>query len=80
MAMKVANVAELKNRLGEFLTVVEQGQEVEVRRRNIPIARLVPIHPQAPNLTQLGCGLNTVEIQADLTEPQLPASEWQGLE
>lgn len=80
MAMKIANVAELKNRLSEYLARVEEGQEVEVRKRNVPIARLVPIKRQGQNRTQLGCGLNTVTIQGDLTEPQLPEGEWQGLQ
>jgi prevent-host-death family protein len=80
MAMKIANVAELKNRLGEYLARVQEGQEIEVRKRNVPIARLVPIKPQSENRTQLGCGLNTVKIMGDLTEPQFPEDEWQGLQ
>jgi len=80
MAMKIANVAELKNRLAEYLARVEEGHEVEVRKRNVPIARLVPIKRPAENRTQLGCGLNTVEIKGDLTEPQFPEGEWQGLQ
>jgi prevent-host-death family protein len=43
VAMKIANIAELKNRLSEFLGYVMEGEEVEVRKRNFPVARLVPI-------------------------------------
>jgi prevent-host-death family protein len=80
MAMKIANVAELKNRLGEYLARVQEGHEIEVHKRNVPIARLVPIKPQAENRTQLGCGLNTAKIKGDLTEPQFPEDDWQGLQ
>ena len=79
MVMKIANVAALKSRLSEYLTFVEQGEEVEVRKRNIPIARVVPIQREQPNRTQLGCGLGSVEIKADLTEPMIPSIEWEML-
>jgi antitoxin (DNA-binding transcriptional repressor) of toxin-antitoxin stability system len=45
MAMKTANIAEIKNHLSEILALVEAGEEVEVRRRNIPIARRIPSQP-----------------------------------
>jgi prevent-host-death family protein len=43
MAMKVANIAQFKNRISEYLGAVEGGEEVEVRKRNVPIARVIPI-------------------------------------
>lgn len=43
MAMKVANVAEFKNHLSEYLAAVAAGEEVEIRKRNAPLARVVPI-------------------------------------
>lgn len=75
--MKVANIGELKNRLSEFLSYVEQGEEVEVRKRNIPVARLVPIRIREPHRTQLGCGRGTVRIKGDLTEPLIPEGDWE---
>ena len=77
--MKVANVAELKSRLREYLNFVEQGEEVEVRKRNVPVARIVPLRRKQPNRTQLGCGLGSVEILSDLTEPMIPSTEWEML-
>lgn len=77
--MKIANIAELKNRLSEFLSHVEQGEEIEVRKRNIPIARVVPIMKAQPNRTKLGCGRNTVSIQGDLTQPLIDMDSWDGL-
>jgi prevent-host-death family protein len=79
MAMKVANIAELKNRLSEFLALVEQGEEIEIRKRNVPIARVVPIARKRVNRTQIGCGAGTVEIHGDLTEPLIPLEVWEGL-
>jgi prevent-host-death family protein len=79
LAMKIANVADLKNRLSEYLARVEKGEEIEVRKRNTPIARLVPIRDRVPNRTHLGCGLNTVTIKSDLTEPVVEEAEWEGL-
>lgn len=45
--MKSVNIAELKNRLSAYLTEVKAGEEILVRDRNLPIARIVPI-AQAP--------------------------------
>ena len=41
--LKSVNIAELKNRLSVYLNEVRAGQEVLVRDRNTPIARIVPI-------------------------------------
>jgi prevent-host-death family protein len=79
MAMKVANIAELKNRLSEFLALVEQGEEIEVRKRNVPIARVVPIARKRVNRTRIGCGAGTVRIHGDLTEPLIPEGVWEML-
>ena len=48
LAMKIANIAELKNRISEFISALEKGEEVEVRKRNAPIARIVPIRKRKP--------------------------------
>ena len=77
MAMKVANIAELKNRLSEFLALVEQGEEIEIRKRNIPIARVVPIARRKVNRTKLGCGAGTATILGDLAEPLIPEDAWE---
>ena len=41
--MKSVNVAELKNRLSFYLTRVKAGEEIVVRDRNTPVARIVPL-------------------------------------
>ena len=76
MAMKIANVAELKNSLSKYLGDVERGEEIEVRKRNIPVARIVPAFQKKTNATVLGCGRDTVAIKTDLTEPFMPVDDW----
>lgn len=80
MGMKVANIAEFKNRLSSYLAAVELGEEVEIRKHNIPIARVVPIQKQRKNATVLGCGRGSVKITGDLTEPLIPESDWEMLQ
>jgi prevent-host-death family protein len=41
--MKSINIAELKNRLSAYLSEVRAGEELLVRDRNVPIARIVPL-------------------------------------
>ena len=41
--MRSVNVAELKNRLSKYLTYAKAGEEVVIRDRNLPVAKLVPI-------------------------------------
>jgi prevent-host-death family protein len=77
--MKIANIAEFKNRLSEYLTLVGQGEEIEVRKYNIPVARVIPVHRPGRNKTRLGCGRGSVEIEGDLTEPLIPVDDWEML-
>jgi antitoxin (DNA-binding transcriptional repressor) of toxin-antitoxin stability system len=42
MAMKSVNVAELKNKLSSYLQLVRKGEEIIVRDRDLPIARISP--------------------------------------
>jgi prevent-host-death family protein len=41
--VKSVNIAELKNRLSLYLNEVRSGEEILVRDRNLPIARIVPL-------------------------------------
>jgi len=40
--MRSVNVAELKNQLSKYLTFAKSGEEVVIRDRNLPVAKLVP--------------------------------------
>ena len=82
MAMIETNIAELKNNLSKFLSIVEKGQAIQICKRNIPIARLVPWESAKTkkNLTQLGCGQGSVKIKSDLTAPMIPEESWEMLQ
>ena len=41
--MKSVNIAKLKNRLSGYLKDVKAGEEILVRDRNQPVARIVPL-------------------------------------
>ena len=41
--MKTVNIAELKNRLSSYLNEVRAGEEIVVRDREVPIARIIPL-------------------------------------
>ncbi len=77
--MKIANIAEFKNRLSEYLALVGKGEEIEVRKYNIPIAKVIPVFRPGRNKTRLGCGRGSVKIAVDLTEPLIPSNEWEML-
>lgn len=40
--MRSVNVAELKNSLSKYLRFAKRGEEVIIRDRNLPVAKLVP--------------------------------------
>jgi prevent-host-death family protein len=79
MTMKAVNIAELKGHLSEFLDTVEHGEEVQVCRRNQPIARILPFRKPRANRTRLGCARGSVTVHGDLTEPLVPESSWEML-
>jgi prevent-host-death family protein len=40
--MKSVNIGTLKNQLSAYLKIVRKGEEVVVRDRNVPVARILP--------------------------------------
>ena len=44
--MRAVNVAELKNQLSKYLSFVKVGEEVVIRDRNLPVAKLVPFRAE----------------------------------
>ena len=40
--MRTVNVAKLKNQLSKYLRFAKSGEEVVIRDRNLPIAKLIP--------------------------------------
>jgi prevent-host-death family protein len=43
--MRSVNIAELKNRLSAYLQHVRAGEEILIRDRDLPVAKLVPLSP-----------------------------------
>lgn len=41
--MRSVNIADLKNNLSRYLNEVRQGEEVLIRDRNLPVAKIVPL-------------------------------------
>lgn len=76
------NIAEFKDRISEFLALVEKGGEVIVCRRNVPLARVESIRKPPRRKTRqrvVGCMKGSVDIHGDLTEPCIPATDWEVL-
>ena len=40
--MRSVNIAELKNRLSTYIRFARNGEEVVIRDRNLPVAKIVP--------------------------------------
>lgn len=40
--MRSVNVAELKNRLSKYLSFAKNGEEIVIRDRSLPVAKLIP--------------------------------------
>ncbi len=79
VVMKIANVAEFGNHLSEYLEAVANGEEVEARKRNMPLARVVPVRQPGRNRTALGCGKGSVVVKSNLTAPMIPDTDWEML-
>jgi len=77
--MKTTNVAEFKKHLSSFLNLVEKGEIIEVRRRNVPIAQVVGLPTRRTNHTILGCGEGTVAFHGEVAEPLIPSEQWEML-
>jgi len=51
--MLAVNIAELKNRLSAYLQQVRAGEEIIIRDRNLPVAKLVPLSPAEASAEEL---------------------------
>jgi prevent-host-death family protein len=63
-------VHEAKTRLSELLRVVAAGQEVEIARNGVPVARLVPYRP--PTRRSFGHDAGRFEVADDFDAPLPP--------
>ncbi len=68
----VVNIYDAKTRLSALIAQVERtGEEVIIRRHNVPVAKLVPFRPALPPRRLGGWGDGAVVIADDFDE--LPA-------
>lgn len=74
--MKKTSVASLRSDLSSLLDYVEKGKEVEIQRRNISIAKIVPLKRSVGNRTRLGLGKGTVKFLSDVTVPVMDG-DWE---
>lgn len=51
--MRSVNVAKLKDRLSEYLRIARSGEEVIIRDRNRPVAKLVPFRAEGASEEKL---------------------------
>ena len=73
--MKTANVSQLKSRLSSYLDAVQQGEEIIVRDRNRPIARIIPLTTGGGDEFEEAALVASGVITLPQTE-QLPPSFW----
>ena len=58
--MRSVNVAELKDQLSKYLTFAKAGEEVVIRDRNLPVAKLVPFSAEGADEQELKLSSNCV--------------------
>lgn len=51
--MRSVNVAELKNQLSKYLSFAKAGEEIVIRDRNLPVAKLVPFAAESASDEEL---------------------------
>jgi prevent-host-death family protein len=51
--VRSVNVAELKNKLSKYLTFAKGGEEIVIRDRNLPVAKLVPFSAEEASEEEL---------------------------
>lgn len=51
--MRTVNVAKLKDQLSKYLAFAKSGEEVIIRDRNLPVAKLVPFSAEGADAQEL---------------------------
>jgi prevent-host-death family protein len=51
--MKTVNIAELKNNLSAYLQKVRAGEEIIIRDRNLPVAKIIPLNTADVSVEEL---------------------------
>ena len=77
--MKVVSLVDLRRDIGRVIAGLRKFGRVEITKRNVPIAVLLPYESAPENRTELGRGRDSVRILGDLTEPLIPEGDWEML-
>ena len=72
--MRSVNIADLKNNLSRYLHQVRRGEEILIRDRNLPIAKIIPLN-EVDDLDRETLGL-VAAGKLRLGEGPLPDSFW----
>jgi len=73
--MRAVNIGDLKNNLSRYLAAGRNGEELIVKDRNKPIARIVPLGPEDEE-SELQELISTGLATPPKTKPPLPKSFW----
>jgi prevent-host-death family protein len=68
--METVNIAELKNSLSAYLQKVRAGEEIIIRDRNLPIAKIVPL-----NITDVSAEELALVASGQMLLPSEPFNE-----
>jgi antitoxin (DNA-binding transcriptional repressor) of toxin-antitoxin stability system len=71
---RAIDIADLTNRLSEYLDAVVKGEEIVICQRNMPFARITRM-PLKRNRTKLGFDRGRLQIRGDVAGPVLAADE-----
>ena len=74
MSKRAVSIAELKNNLSAYLAEVRRGEELLVRDRKVPFAKIIPLDASAASDAEEA--LLAAEGKLRLPERRLPASFW----
>jgi len=74
--MRSVNIADLKNNLSRYLSEVRRGEEVLVKDRNKPIARIVPLEPEEKGEAELQELIAQGSARPPRSSEALPESFW----
>jgi prevent-host-death family protein len=68
--MRSVNIADLKNHLSAYLQEVRAGEEIVIRDRNLPVAKLTPLAPVDASAEELA-----LAAAGELSLPSKPFNE-----
>ena len=74
--MREVGAFEAKNKLGQLLNLVEQGEEVTITRHGKAVARLAPVRPM-PSREQALAAIQRIRQRAEARElGRFDCTEW----